>query len=101
MVEIPKFYVKYTDDGTVKSAEISLTADAGFVVHPAFIKAGVEVPFRYYRAYTGFNNGGTLISRSGVTPTRSQTIATFRTQSRANGAGWEMVDWNLLSAVQT
>lgn len=100
MVQVPKFYVKYTDDGVSKSVEISLTADAGFVVHPAFVKAGVEVAYRYYRAYTAINQVGVLHSVSGVIPTVSQTIATFRTQARANGAGWEMVDWNLLSAIQ-
>jgi hypothetical protein len=100
MVQVPKFYVKYTDDGVSKSVEISLTADAGFVIHPAFVKAGVEVVYRYYRAYTAINEVDVLHSVSGVIPTRSQTIATFRTQARANGAGWEMVDWNLLSAIQ-
>ena len=100
MVEIPKFYYRYTVDGTRKKAEISEYPRTGFSVHPAFIKAGVEVPFRYYRAYEGYNNGGTLISRSGVTPTRSFTISTGRTLARANGSGWELTDWNLLHAVQ-
>lgn len=100
MVQVPKFYVKYTDDGVSKSVDISLTADVGFVIHPAFVKAGVEVVYRYYRAYTAINEVDVLHSVSGVIPTRSQTIATFRTQARANGAGWEMVDWNLLSAIQ-
>lgn len=101
MVQIPKYYVKYSDNGIIKSAEISLTSDVGFVVHPAFIKAGVEVPYRYYRAYTGVTQSSVLRSLSGTAVTRTQTIATFRTQARANGSGWEMVDWNLLNAVQT
>ena len=69
-------------------------------MHPWFVKAGVEVPFRYYRAYTGFNSGGTLKSISGVTPTRTQTIATFRTQAKANGTGWHLTDWNAVNAIK-
>ncbi len=100
MVEIPKFYYRYVVNGTSKKAEISDLPIPGFSVHPAFIKNGVEVPFRYYRAYEGYNNGGTLISRSGVTPTRSFDFPTGRTLAQANGTGWGLIDWNLLHAVQ-
>ena len=100
MVEIPKFYFKYTVSGTNKKAEICETLVSGFAVHPAFIKDGVEVDFRYYRAYEGYNNGGTLLSRSGVTPTRSFTFPVGRTYAQANGSGWGLIDWNLLHAVQ-
>lgn len=44
-------------------------------------------------AYVGYNQGGTLKSISGVTPTRSQTRATFRTQARANGGQWHLMNW--------
>lgn len=100
MVEIPKFYYKYAYVGTKHTYSISLTADAGYVVHPAFIKEGVEVNYRYYRAYTGFNNANKITSVSGVTPTRSLSRTTFRTYAKANGTGWGLTDWNLLYAVQ-
>lgn len=100
MVEIPKFYYKYAYNGTTHSHSISLTADAGYVVHPAFVKEGVEVAYRYYRAYTGYNNASKIVSISGVTPTRSLSRTTFRTYAKANGAGWGLTDWNLLYAVQ-
>lgn len=100
MVEIPKFYYKYAYIGTKHTYSISLTADAGYVVHPAFIKEGVEVNYRYYRAYTGYNNASEIVSISGVTPTRSLSRTTFRTYAKANGAGWGLTDWNLLYAVQ-
>lgn len=100
MVEVPKFYVKIETVGTVDKYSISLTADDGYVVHPWFVKAGIEVPYRYFRAYTGYNSGGTLKSISGVTPTRTQTIATFRTQATANGAGWHLTDWNAVNAIK-
>lgn len=104
MVEIPKHYIKVETVDNVDSFSISLTPEAGYVLDPAFLKwngtAMVEVPYRYFRAYEGFVSGGKLLSVSGVTPTRSQTIATFRTQAVANGAGWHLTDWNLLNTIE-
>ena len=104
MVEIPKHYIKVETVGNVDSFSVSLTPEAGYVLDPAFLKWNgtemVEVPYRYFRAYEGFVSGGKLLSVSGVTPTRSQTIATFRTQARANGAGWHLTDWNLLNTIK-
>ena len=104
MVEIPKHYIKVETVGNVDSFSISLTPEAGYVLDPAFLKwngtAMVEVPYRYFRAYEGYVSGGKLLSISGVTPTRNQTIATFRTQAMANGAGWHLTDWNLLNTIK-
>lgn len=102
MVEIPKFYYKYnynTTTGVVHEHSISLTADAGYVVHPAFVRDGIELDYRYRAAYDGYNNGGTLQSRSGVYPTTNQTITTFRTYAQANGTGWHLGDWLLHQAI--
>ena len=104
MVEIPKHYIKVETVGNVDSFSISLTQEPGYVLDPSFMKWNgtemVEVPYRYFRAYEGFVSGGKLLSVSGVTPTRSQTIATFRTQARANGTGWHLTDWNLLNTIK-
>ncbi len=104
MVEIPKHYIKVETVGNVDSLNVSLTPESGYVLDPAFLKwngtAMVEVPYRYFRAYEGFVSGGKLLSVSGVTPTRTQTIATFRTQAMANGAGWHLTDWNLLNTIK-
>ena len=104
MVEIPKHYIKVETVGNVDSFSISLTQEPGYVLDPSFMKWNgtemVEVPYRYFRAYEGFVSGGKLLSVSGVTPTRSQTIATFRTQAMANGDGWHLTDWNLLNTVK-
>ena len=101
MVEIPKFYCKYDNTTGAKNMSISLIPEAGYVVHPAFVKNGVEVPYRYYRAYKGSVSGSKLISRSGVAAAGNETIAAIRTKAKANGTGWGLVDWNLLFAVQT
>ena len=51
MVEIPKFYTKREVSGTITTWSIAKNPIAGFTVHPAFIKNGVEVDKRYYSAY--------------------------------------------------
>ncbi len=104
MVEIPKHYIKDETVGNVDSLNVSLTPEVGYVLDPAFLKWNgtemVEVPYRYFRAYEGFVSGGKLLSVSGVTPTRTQTISTFRTQAMANGDGWHLTDWNLLNTIK-
>lgn len=51
MVEIPKFYTKRVVEGTITTWYIADTALSGYAVHPAFVKDGVEVNYRYYSAY--------------------------------------------------
>lgn len=53
MVEIPAFYYRYLYDGSVHLWEISPVAKAGFTLHPAFVKNGVNVSARYIGAYEG------------------------------------------------
>jgi hypothetical protein len=100
MVEVPKFWYKHTLVGDTHEWWVSNTPLEGYSVHPWFLEGGVERPFRYYRAYTCTNVGGKLRSISGSTPTSNQTRATFRTQARANGTGWELCSWNAVNAIQ-
>lgn len=51
MVEIPKFYYRIERSGTITTWKVSAVAQSGFDVHPAFIKDGAEVNYRYYGAY--------------------------------------------------
>lgn len=53
MVEIPAFYYKYSYSDNTHTWEISLQPVSGFSLHPAFIKNGVYVPYRYMGAYEG------------------------------------------------
>lgn len=103
MVEVPKFYYKYnynTVGGVVvHEHSISLTQLDGYTVHDAFVRGGVEKANRYYPAYLGYSTGSKLLSRSGVYPTVNQTRAQFRTLARANGAGWEQIDFLLYEAI--
>jgi hypothetical protein len=102
MVEIPKFYYKYnynTASGVVHEHSISLTPDAGYVVHPAFVREGIELDVRYRAAYEGVRSGGKLLSVSGMYPSTNVPITTFRDEARANGVGWEQLDWLLHQAI--
>lgn len=129
MVEIPKFYTKREVSGDVTTWSIASKPFPGFTVHPAFIKDGVEVNFRYYGAYdacafdvsgstyiSGLNRdnavantpnvdvtattGDKLASVSGIYPMVGLTRAEFRTIAANRGTFWRQVDFTLWSAVQ-
>jgi hypothetical protein len=130
MVEIPKFYYRIERSGTKTTWKVSAVQQSGYKVHPAFIKDGVEVDFRYYGAYdacvfdvsasdyiSGLNfdnndgangvgvdvtasTGDKLASVKGIYPMTGLTRAEFRTIAANVGAGWRQVDFALWSAVQ-
>jgi len=129
MVEIPMFYVKRSVSGTVTTWAVADVPLDGFELHPAFIKNGKVVPFRYYSAYdacvfdvsasayiSGLNRdnpvsntpnvdvtastGDKLSSVSGIYPMVGLTRAEFRTIAANRGAGWRQLDWTLFAAVQ-
>jgi hypothetical protein len=100
MVEIPKFYYKYSYVGTTHNWSISLTPLDGYAVHPAFNKGGVEVEHRYIGAYNASTDGTVLKSVSGEYCDCSMTRATMRNRARAIGTGWGILDFNLISAIQ-
>ena len=130
MVEIPKFYTRRETNGTLTTWLISDLPVQGFSVHPAFIKDGVEVDYRYYGAYdacvydvggatylSGLNyddnsgangvqvdvtasTGDKLASVSGIYPMAGLTRAEFRTLAANRGTFWRQLDFALWSAVQ-
>lgn len=121
MVEIPMFYVKRSVNGTVTTWAIADIPLEGFELHPAFIKDGKVVPFRYYSAYdacywdatdstykSGLNldaltvdtGADKLASVSGVYPIVGVTRATCRSLAANRGTGWRQLDFALFSAVQ-
>ena len=121
MVEIPKFSYKHTIESGVNFWEIVIGNKAGYTLHPAFIKAGVEVSHRYIGAYdacyldatdstykSGLNlteltvdtANDKLASVSGVYPIVGVTRATCRSLAANNGTGWHQLDFALHSAIQ-
>jgi len=122
MVEIPAFYVKNESSGTLWKPVISATPLPGYDLHPAFIKDGVAVPYRYYSAYDACvfrasdstyiaglnldNNSGNvnttndkLASVSGVYPMVGLTRNEFRLLAANRGTGWRVGDYALWSAI--
>ena len=69
----------------------------GFELHPAFKHAGVEVDYIYVGAYKTSSNNKSV---SGASPTVDQTIATMRTNAKAKGDGWSLIDIAAVSAIQ-
>lgn len=123
MVEIPKFYYKKIISGTLTTWKVSHLAIDGYVIHPAFIKDGVEVSYRYIGAYDacvydasassyvdGLNldNAGALYdyandklsSVSGKYPVVGITRAQARQLASNRGSGWRQLDFALWSAIQ-
>jgi hypothetical protein len=120
MVEIPAFYVKNESSGTLWKPVISATPLPGYDLHPAFIKDGVAVPYRYYSAYDACVFDGTnfivtnndqnqsgrvntatdkLVSVSGQYPMTGLTRNEFRLLAANRGTGWRMGDFTLWSAI--
>jgi hypothetical protein len=123
MVEIPKFYYQYTLVGTLNTFRVSRVPLPGYTLHPAFVKAGIEVPFRYIGSYdaclwddsagqyvSGLNldnmsanidlAADKLASVADVYPLVGVTRPECRTLAANNGAGWHQMDFYLWSAVQ-
>jgi hypothetical protein len=123
MVEIPAFYTRRTVNGTVTTWFVSSIPLSGFTIHPAFVKDGVEVPFRYYGAYdacyldatdstykSGLNldnlsasldlAADKLSSVSGVYPIVGVLRSDTRSLAANRGTGWRQLDFALWSAVQ-
>lgn len=123
MVEIPKFYFKHELSGSKNTWRIRTTPYSGYEVHPAFIKAGTEVDYRYIGAYdacyldatdstykSGLNlddmtgnldlANDKLASVSGVYPLVGVTRDECRTLATNNGTGWHQLDFALYSAIQ-
>jgi len=120
MVQIPKFWYRYSYASNTHTWDIAASPVEGFTVHPAFIKDGDEVDYRYVGAYEGslyddtasamvgdadietnmYAAGDVLCSISGEYPKTNETRAEFRAAASARGAGWRIMDYDLMSAVQ-
>ena len=97
MVKIPKFYYSRTQDGTYEYIKIRGTSASGFKLHPAFDRPDGVRDYIYVGAYKTSSNNKSV---SGASPQASQTRSTFRTNAKAKGTGWGIIDFSTLSAIQ-
>ncbi len=101
MVEIPAFYYKSSNVGSVISWWISNQPLTGFTLHPAFVVNSVTKAYIYMAAYEGYlASGSKLASISGVAPAVSASLPTFRGYAQNRGTGWEISDFNTVCAIQ-
>ena len=100
MVEIPKVYWKFTNISNGYELRISnYKVDSTWDCY-AHKVGGVEKDHIYVGTYLGYNEGGKLRSRSGVSPTVNQSLIQFRNQARANGSGYQQWNWFTLLLLQ-
>lgn len=97
MVKIPKFWFRRYRDGNIEHIKIAGNATTGFTLHPAFKHGGVECDHIYVGAYKTSSNNKSV---PGASTTGNQTRATMRTNAKANGDGWGLIDIATVSAIQ-
>lgn len=120
LVEVPKFYLRYSYAANVHQWDISLVPLDGFFPHPAFFKDGAWVDYRYTGAYEGsmyddsesamatdavavaasYASGDILCSVTGQCPKVNETRAEFRAMAAERGSGWRQQDYFLTAAIQ-
>ena len=97
MVKIPKFYFQRYREGNIEYIRIADKATNGFTLHPAFNHGGVEKDYLYVGAYKTTSGNKSI---SGVRPLVNQTRAIMRSNAKAKGTGWGIIDIAALSAIQ-
>lgn len=121
MVQIPKFYQKFGVTSADHWWNVSLLPLVGYTVHPAFIRDGIEVPYRYFSAFEGsmfdastgamtvsasiptagfYAAGDKLCSVAGQWPKTNQSRADYDAMCTSRGTTWRQHDFYLLSAIQ-
>ncbi|MFA6662238.1 MAG: carboxypeptidase-like regulatory domain-containing protein, partial [Bacilli bacterium] len=104
MVKIPKFYYKRTYTDNKHEFWIADRQFAGFAVHPAFKRGGIEKDHLFVGAYEAGTEGEgadlKLTSVSGIAPAVSRTRDQFRTFAGNRGAKWSQLDILTWSAIQ-
>lgn len=100
MIEIPHFYYRIAKVGNFVEVKVSNTALSGYTDYAFSYKGAVKNQF-YVGAYLGFyDTSNRLRSISGQVVKGTQTIGQFRTAAQANGAGYEQLSFNKLTALQ-
>ena len=97
MVKIPKFWYRRYRSGNVEYIKIADEARSGFTLHPAFNHGGTAKDYLYVGAYKTSSGNK---SASGVEPVTDYTLSVARSNAKAKGTGWGIIDIAALSAIQ-
>lgn len=102
-VRIPKLYIKKTQDSGSATWQVSLSKiDDNWYLPKCFwdFDNGKELNYVDVGRYQGTIAGGKLQSKPAVQATNSQSIVTFRTDARANGTGYQLLDIHVIDVLQ-
>ena len=97
MVKIPKFWYSRYRSGNMEYIKIADHPASGFTLHPAFNHGGTQSDYIYIGAYKTTSGNKSV---SGASPLVDQSRATMRTNAKAKGTGWGIIDISALSAIQ-
>jgi hypothetical protein len=97
-IKIPKVYM--FNNGTERAIS-KHKVDNNWFLPPVFYGPDGELDYFLYGKYPAFTVGTKLTSNSGVLPTVSQNITTFRTRAKANGLGYQQLDIWAINVIQT
>lgn len=119
MVEIPKFYYRYSFASNVHTWNISQYPLSGFTLHPAFKQGTTVYDYVYVGAYEGilYDTSGAayvdytsaftidwaadvLSSVSAKKPVTNGTRAQFRSAASRRGSNWFQYSFDIASAIQ-
>ncbi len=91
MVEFPKIFWKFNNDGGSRYIQYSDKKVDVTYQCLAHMRGTKEVDKIYISAYLGHTLVGKTRSLSGKLPTGNKTLGTFRSESQANGIGYEQM----------
>lgn len=102
-VRIPKLYIKKTQTDKLATWQVSLSKiDDTWYLPKCFwdFTNQKELDYVDVGRYQGTVASGLLQSKSDVMATTSQTISVFRTQAKANGVGYQLLDIHIVDVWQ-
>ncbi|GAA0491358.1 hypothetical protein GCM10008986_16830 [Salinibacillus aidingensis] len=100
MIEFPKIWWKFERSGDflyIRYADAQIDSSYLSLAHT---RGTTEKDKIYVAAYLGYDDGTSLRSLSGQTPTASETIGSFRNKAQANGTGYEQMPFYPLTMLQ-
>lgn len=97
MVKIPKFWFRRYRERDIEYIRIADKPTDGFELHKAFDRPSGKKDYIYVGAHKTSSNNKSVPNAS---PQVSQTRATMRTNAKAKGDGWGLIDIATVSAIQ-
>ncbi len=100
MTWIPAFWYRTQIVGANWYRLVSDAPVPGFKLHPGFITDGVAHPGFWCSSFEGSVADGKLQSIAGVKPTTMTSLPNFRIAAHARGAGWELLSFHQVCALE-